>query len=63
VPAPIAGRCTVAVRFAWVGDTAEGERVLAPMRAAAPVLLGAVEPMPYTQIGASDKISGYGRAR
>jgi FAD/FMN-containing dehydrogenase len=52
VPGPLAGRCTVAVRFAWVGDTAEGERVLAPMHAAAPVLLGAVAPMPYAQIGA-----------
>jgi FAD/FMN-containing dehydrogenase len=51
VPAPLAGRCTVAVRYAWVGDIDEGEAVLAPMRRIAPVLFGGIGPMPYAEIG------------
>lgn len=51
VPAPLAGRCTVAVRYAWVGDATEGEAVLAPMRELAPVLFGGIGPMPYAEIG------------
>ncbi|STZ72946.1 FAD-dependent oxygenase [Mycolicibacterium fortuitum] len=35
VPEPLAGRLTVAVRYAAVGDFAEAERLLAPMRAVA----------------------------
>lgn len=52
VPAPLAGRCSVAVRFAWVGDPAEGEAAIAPVRALAPVVLGDVGTVPYASIGA-----------
>ena len=41
VPEPLAGRLTVAVRYAAVGDVAEAQRLLEPMRAVAePVLVG-----------------------
>ena len=52
VPPPLAGRLTVAVRFAWTGGPAEGERLLAPLRDAAPVLLDAMGTIPYAGIGA-----------
>ncbi len=51
VPPPLAGRLTVAVRFAWTGDHAEGERVLAPMTGAAPVIFGGVRTMSCTALG------------
>lgn len=51
VPHQLAGRLTVAVRFAWTGDPVEGERVFAPMRQAAPVILGDVDVMPYAALG------------
>ena len=51
VPEPLAGRPTVAVRFAWVGDPSRGEEVLAPMRAAAPMIIDAVGMMPYAALG------------
>ena len=51
VPEPLAGRTTVAVRFAWTGDPARGAAVLAPMRAAAPVLIDAVSEIPYAALG------------
>ncbi len=40
VPPPLAGRTTVAVRYAWVGDAAEGEAAVAPMADVAPVVFG-----------------------
>lgn len=52
VPEPLAGRMTVAVRYTAVGDLAEGERLLAPMRAPATPLIDAVAVMPYAAIGA-----------
>ncbi|OBI74543.1 FAD-binding oxidoreductase [Mycobacterium sp. E740] len=52
VPEPLAGKLTVAVRYVAVDDFAEGERLLAPMRAAATPLLDAVAVMPYAAIGA-----------
>ena len=51
VPPPLAGRMTVAVRYAWVGDAADGERAAAPMRDVAPVVLGGIGVMPYTALG------------
>ena len=51
VPEPLAGRLTVAVRFAWTGDPAAGARVLEPIRAAAPALIDGVGVMPYTALG------------
>lgn len=52
VPEPLAGRMTVAVRYAAVGDFAEAERLLAPMRAAATPLIDTVGVLPYAAIGA-----------
>lgn len=52
VPEPLAGRLTVAVRYAAVGDFAEAERLLAPMRAVATPVLDTVAVMPYAAIGA-----------
>jgi len=52
VPEPLAGRMTVAVRFAWAGGPAEGASVLAPMRTAAPILIDTVDTIPYAALGA-----------
>jgi hypothetical protein len=49
-PPPLAGRMSIAVRFLWIGDPAEGERRLASMRAAAPMLLDDVALKPYAAI-------------
>ncbi|GAA0468434.1 FAD-linked oxidase [Paractinoplanes deccanensis] len=51
VPAPLAGRFTVAVRFAWTGTTEDGETVLAPIRAVATPLIDTVRTIPYAAIG------------
>lgn len=51
VPDPLAGRMTVAVRYTAVGDVEEARRLLAPMRAAAPVLMDTVGVLPYAAIG------------
>lgn len=52
VPEPLAGRMTVALRYTAVGDVAEARRVLAPMRAVAPVLMDTVGVHPYSAVGA-----------
>ena len=52
VPEPLAGRMTVAVRYTAVGDFAEAERLLAPMRAVATPLMDSVAVLPYAAIGA-----------
>ncbi|CRZ15538.1 FAD-binding oxidoreductase [Mycolicibacterium neworleansense] len=52
VPEPLAGRFTVAVRYVAVGDFAEAERRLVPMRAVAVPVLDTVAVMPYAAIGA-----------
>jgi hypothetical protein len=52
VPPPLAGRLTLGVRFLWTGEPSEGERLLAPMRAAAPVLLDGVGVLPYSAVDA-----------
>jgi hypothetical protein len=53
VPPPLAGRLTVAVRFAYAGaDPEEAERLLAPVRAAASVLLDGVGLLPYAALDA-----------
>lgn len=51
VPPPLAGRVTLALRFAWTGDPAEGERIFSAMRAVADPILGEVGVMPYAQLG------------
>jgi hypothetical protein len=52
VPEPLAGRMTVAVRYTAVGDFAEAQRLLEPMRAVAAPLLDTIAVLPYAAIGA-----------
>jgi FAD/FMN-containing dehydrogenase len=49
-PAALHGRPAVAVALAWSGDLAEGERVLAPLRATPEPALDLVAPMPFTAL-------------
>jgi FAD/FMN-containing dehydrogenase len=51
IPAPIAGRQTVAVRFAWTGHPADGDRYLDAIRGSAHAVLDDVRIRPYTEIG------------
>lgn len=51
IPAPLAGRSTVAVRFAWDGDPAEGAAAIAPIRAVATPIIDMVAVMPYAALG------------
>ncbi|MBT2207138.1 MULTISPECIES: FAD-binding oxidoreductase [Actinomadura] len=50
-PEPLRGRRVAHVRIAYVGDAAEGERLIAPLRAVGPRLIDAVADMPYTESG------------
>lgn len=50
IPEPFRGGFWARVCLAWTGDPAEGERLLAPLRAAAPVVTDTVEEMPYTAV-------------
>ncbi|MFT3900539.1 MAG: FAD-binding oxidoreductase [Gordonia sp. (in: high G+C Gram-positive bacteria)] len=52
VPPMLAGKLTVAVRYACLADPESAAEWFAPMRAAASPLLDAVGPMPYAAIGA-----------
>lgn len=52
VPVPLAGKVSVAVRFAWVGDPEQGRRSVAPMLTAAEPVLGGFDVMPYAALGA-----------
>lgn len=51
IPEPLAGRMTVAVRYTAVGDFAEAEQLLAPMRAVAAPVMDTVGVLPYAAIG------------
>ena len=51
VPEPLAGRLTLAVRYAWTGDPAQGAQVLATVRAVAPMIIDGVGMMPYAALG------------
>jgi len=51
VPEPLAGRLTVAVRFASIEPAAVCEPLLAPIRGVAAPLLDTVTTIPYTAIG------------
>ncbi|MDG4824563.1 FAD-binding oxidoreductase [Asanoa sp. WMMD1127] len=51
VPEPMRGRRLLSVRFAFPGDPVEGERLVAPLRAAAPVYLDMLGELPATQLG------------
>ena len=49
VPKALRGQFVVHLRMAHVGGAAEGERLLAPMRQTAPVMIDEVRDMPYTE--------------
>lgn len=49
-PPPLRGRNVLSVRFAYPGETADGETLFAPIRAAAPVYLDFVTEMPTTAV-------------
>jgi hypothetical protein len=49
-PPPLAGRMSIGVRFLWVGDNTEGERLLDEMRAVAPVILDDAAVKPYVAV-------------
>lgn len=48
VPEAMRGRYVVSVRVAYSGTPAEGERLVAPLRAIGPVLADSLREMPYT---------------
>ncbi|MFD0683859.1 FAD-binding oxidoreductase [Actinomadura fibrosa] len=48
-PEPLRGRHVAHVRIAHLGDAAEGERLIAPLRAVGPRLIDTVADMPYTE--------------
>lgn len=52
IPAPLAGRLTIAVRFAWTGDQTAGRDALRPMSTSAAPVFGGVQPMPTSAVGA-----------
>ena len=47
LPPPLSGQFVVHVRYAHLGEADEAEQLLAPMRAAAPVLVDTVGELPY----------------
>jgi hypothetical protein len=51
VPAPLADKTTLAIRYAWVGDTTAGAKAFAPIAQAAVPVLGGVSALPYAAIG------------
>ncbi|MEU1463106.1 FAD-binding oxidoreductase [Streptomyces sp. NPDC005727] len=51
-PAVLRGRFAAHVRVAYTGDSRDGERLLAPLRALGPRLSDTVAEMPYTECGA-----------
>jgi FAD/FMN-containing dehydrogenase len=52
LPAPLRGASVVHVRFCHLGPAAEGERLIGPMRAVAPVVLDSLADMPYAAMDA-----------
>lgn len=50
-PPPVRGRTVAQVSLAWSGPPAEGAALVEPLRAAAPVLDGALGPLPYAESG------------
>ncbi|MFE9611386.1 FAD-binding oxidoreductase [Streptomyces sp. NPDC006012] len=51
LPEPLRGAFVVHLRIGYLGSAAEGEKLIAPLRAAAPALLDLVAEKPYTSIG------------
>ncbi|CDY78546.1 FAD-dependent oxygenase [Caballeronia glathei] len=50
VPERLRGKVLVSVRIAYNGRTADGERMVEPLRAVAPVVLDTVRDMPYIEV-------------
>jgi FAD/FMN-containing dehydrogenase len=50
LPEPMRGAFLVAIRIAYNGTTADGERMIAPLRAVAPAVVDTVADMPYTAV-------------
>ncbi|MFJ2645189.1 FAD-binding oxidoreductase [Streptomyces sp. NPDC087420] len=50
LPEPLRGAFVLHLRIAYLGSAADGERLIAPLRSAAPVLLDTVADMPYSAI-------------
>ncbi|TCO50408.1 FAD/FMN-containing dehydrogenase [Kribbella antiqua] len=50
IPEPLRGKTVLNVRFAFVGDPVEGERLFQPIRDAGPAIIDAVREMPATDI-------------
>jgi FAD/FMN-containing dehydrogenase len=50
LPEPLRGKFLVAVRIAYLGSAADGERMVAPLRARAPVVLDTVADRPYVDV-------------
>jgi FAD/FMN-containing dehydrogenase len=50
IPEPLRGRFTVQLCVAWPGDPADGDRLLAPMRAVAPAIVHLVGDLPYPEL-------------
>ncbi|MGZ0153363.1 FAD-binding oxidoreductase [Kribbella sp. WER1] len=50
IPAPLRGKTVLSVRFAYVGDAAEGKRLFQPIRDAGATLIDAVGEMPAADI-------------
>ncbi|MFB7287875.1 FAD-binding oxidoreductase [Actinacidiphila glaucinigra] len=50
LPIPLHNEFLVSVRIAYSGTASDGERMVAPLRAAAPAVLDTVADMPYTKI-------------
>jgi hypothetical protein len=51
IPEPMRGRTVMSLRYAFVGDAGEGERLFQPMRDVAPALMDGVTSLPAAQIG------------
>jgi FAD/FMN-containing dehydrogenase len=49
-PAELQGHPAAVVALAWSGDVPDGERLLAPLRAACPPVVDLVAPMPYVAL-------------
>ncbi len=51
LPPFMQGKLAVSLRISYVGDADKGERLIEPLRRAAPVLLDTVADIPYSQFG------------
>lgn len=52
LPPPLRGQFVTHLRYAHLGDPADAERLVGPMRAAAPIIIDTIAEMPYTAVDA-----------